>query len=340
MSAALPHGGDLAAASLRYGHARAAWLDLSTGIAPWPYAVPPVPAEAWQRLPESAPATLMEAAERCYGAAPGRLLAVAGSVAAIRALPRVQLRWRSRARVVVAPLSFNEHAAAWARAGHAVRAVPWVDFDAALDEADVAIVCQPNNPTGDDAEPAQLLAWRERLAARGGWLVVDEAFRDTQPARSVIGAAGEPGLIVLRSLGKFFGLAGARVGFVATRPMLLDAIAEELGPWCISGPAALAAEAALRDAPWQAAQRLRLIDASQRLQQLCEHLGLAVVRSDHFVWTADACAAPLHEALARQAVWTRRFDVDGATSLRIGLPGDAIAWARLGAALTAALGLI
>lgn len=334
MTPGLEHGGNLAEASARWGHAPEAWLDLSTGIAPWAYPVPALPAQAWHRLPGDG-AALLRAAEAYYGCQ--RLLSLPGSIAAIRALPRVVLRWKPKARVIVAPLSFNEHAAAWSRAGHTVRAVPWDQFDAAIDEADVAIVCQPNNPSGDDAEPAQLLAWCQRLAARGGWLVVDEAFRDTCPERSVIGSAGEPGLVVLRSLGKFFGLAGARVGFMAARAMLLDLVADELGPWAVSGPAQWAATAALRDVAWQAAQRLRLQAGADRLAALCQSLGLRVRQTDYFVWTADARAQALHEALAARAIWTRRFEVAHAVSLRIGLPADETQWTRLQDGLQAAL---
>ena len=328
---ALEHGGNLAEAGRRHGHPPQAWLDLSTGIAPWAWPVPALPAAAWHHLPDG-DAALVAAAQACYGAGP--LLPVAGSVAAIRALPTVLQRWHPRARVIVAPLSFNEHAAAWSRAGHAVRTVAWDDFDAEVDHCDVAIVCHPNNPTADDAEPARLLGWRERLAARGGWLVVDEAFRDTRPERSVIGAAGQPGLVVLRSLGKFFGLAGARVGFVAGRPMLLDLLAAALGPWCVAGPSAAVATAALHDTAWQQAQRQRLIAASQRLAALLAGHGLPVSHSDFFAWTDTPAAAALHEGLAaHHAIWTRRFDEAQRVSLRFGLPGEEAAWRRLDRAL-------
>lgn len=326
----LPHGGNLAEAAQLYGLAPAAWLDLSTGIAPWAYPVPALPAAAWHHLPDGH-AALIAAAQAYYGAA--ALLPVAGSVAALRALPQVLRRWHAQARVIVAPLSFNEHAAAWARAGHAVRAVPWEDFETEIDHCDVAVVCQPNNPTGDDADPARLLAWRERLAARGGWLIVDEAFRDSRPERSVVSAAGMPGLVVLRSLGKFFGLAGARVGFVMGRPMLLDLLDQALGPWCVAGPSAVVATAALQDTAWQAAQRERLLLARQRLVDLFAARGCPVVGTDHFVWTDAPQATALHEGLARRAIWTRRFDEAHRVSLRLGWPGDEMSWERLASAL-------
>ena len=72
------------------------------------------------------------------------------------------------------------------------------------------VLVQPNNPTGALFARSRLLDWHARLARRGGWLVVDEAFIDPTPDASLAPMAGADGLVVLRSLGKFFGLAGAR----------------------------------------------------------------------------------------------------------------------------------
>ena len=95
------------------------------------------------------------------------MLAVAGTQAAIQALPRL----RAVARVVVAAPSYAEHAHQWRCAGHAVSDVAYAELEAAIDQADVVVLCNPNNPTGASVAPAQLLAWAARLAQRGGWLV-------------------------------------------------------------------------------------------------------------------------------------------------------------------------
>src|SRR5581483_2833826 len=203
----LEHGGQLLRAAERYGLPRERWLDLSTGINPVAWEGGPVPLASWNRLPEEGDG-LLEAAEAYYKAP--EVLPVCGSQAAIQALPRL----RARSRVGVPALGYNEHAYRWKQAGHDVLPLELADLATALDALDVVLVCNPNNPTGERVRPAELLVWHERLSSRGGWLIVDEAFADSTPENSVARFAQRDGLIVLRSLGKFFGLAGARVGFV------------------------------------------------------------------------------------------------------------------------------
>lgn len=320
------HGGDLLRASREYGIAAERWLDLSTGINPFGYPVPPVPEREWLRLPSN-PEALLRAASEYYETE--ALLPVAGTQAAIQALPRL----RPRSRVILAALTYNEHAHAWRRHGHHVQAAPMDRFDERLAEADVLIVCNPNNPTGERIERKRLLEWRATLADRGGWLIVDEAYIDPTPEESLASFAGQAGLVILRSLGKFFGLAGARVGFVFAERALLRALESELGPWAVSGPAQFAACSALRDRAWQAHTRSSLIESAQRLHILLGHAGLAARGTALFQWCRHERAAELHHVLARQAIMTRVFREDTPASIRFGLPGAEDEWTRLADAL-------
>ena len=220
----LEHGGRLRAAAQQYGILLSEWLDLSTGLAPWPFSFPAVPASVWQRLPEAEDGLASVAAPR-YGAA--QVLPVAGAQAAIQLLP--QLR-SAGSRVGIAAPCYAEHAHAWQRAGHRLLELRDEAIEAALDELDVLLLVNPNNPTGRVFAPEQVLAWHERLAARGGWLVVDEAFIDATPELSLAAHSHTPGLIVLRSFGKFYGLAGVRLGFVLAEPSLLNDLNKRLGP--------------------------------------------------------------------------------------------------------------
>lgn len=322
----LEHGGDLARASKEYGIPEEHWLDLSTGINPIGYPVPPAPPNVWQRLPSDVE-PLLRAAREYYLAAD--LLLVAGAQAAIQALPRL----RSHSRVTVASLTYNEYAHAWKRQGHAVQAVVPSQFDARIAETDVLIVCNPNNPTGEYIDPERLLEWRAKLAAHDGWLIVDEAYIDSMSQASLTPFACSPGLIVLRSLGKFFGLAGARVGFVAAGRGLLHALEDELGPWSVAGPAQFAAIAALRDQNWQAQTRAALIAAGRRLRALLTRAGMAAQGTALFQWWQHDGAADLHRALAQQAVLTRWIQDGESGGIRIGLPGDETDWRRLERAL-------
>lgn len=321
----LEHGGRLLRAAHQFGIAPEQWLDLSTGVSPWPWPVPPLPASAWHRLPEDEDG-LVEAAQTYYGAAP--LLPVAGSQAAIQALPLL----RARGRVGIIAPGYNEHAHAWRRAGHDVVSAPADALQDAADDFDVLVLIHPNNPGGDRFAPDQLLDLHARLARRGGWLVVDEAFIDATPENSLCVHAGMEGLVVLRSVGKFFGMAGARAGFVFAAHDLLAALRDRLGPWTLSGPARWAVRQALADRDWQAQARPRLLAASDQLATLLRAHGLPPQGgSAFFQWCVHADAAALHAALAQRAILTRLFDTPA--SLRFGLPPDAAGLRRLDIAL-------
>lgn len=321
----LEHGGALRAAALHYRIPLSDWLDVSTGVNPQGWPVPLIPAAVWRRLPE-AEDDLQAAAAAYYGTT--HLLPVAGSQAAIQALPTL----RSPGSVGVLHPGYAEHAHAWRRAGHQVQALAVEALDAALDRLDALVLIHPNNPTGQRFDPATLLDWRARLAAHGGWLVVDEAFIDATPEDSLAGWIGLPGLIVLRSLGKFFGLAGARVGFTLAEPALLERLQEALGPWTVSGPARWVAAQALRDRVWQEEMRVELLRSGKRLADLLKRQGLPVAGGTGlFQWIPLSDAAFWQEALARRGILVRSFsDPPG---LRFGLPGAESEWRRLELAL-------
>jgi len=198
--------------------------------------------------------------------------------------------------------------------------------------SDVVVVCNPNNPTGELVPPAELLRWAAELGARGGWLVVDEAFGDTAPELSVAAYAAHPGLVVLRSVGKFFGLAGLRSGFVAAEASLLTALADMLGPWAVSGPAQHVALAALRDTAWQQAAQARLARDGARLRGLLAAHGIQAAGTPLFHWWAEAAPEDFHEHMARHAIWVRLFR-QAARGIRLGLPGRESDWHRIEHAL-------
>lgn len=319
----LEHGGKLREAAQRYG--RNDWLDLSTGLNPNGYPAPALSSDAWHRLPEHDPA-LLEAAQRYYGAP--RMLAVAGTQAAIQALPRL----RPPSRVVVASPSYAEHLHHWSQHGHQTRPVPYGELGAAVSTADVVVICNPNNPTGALVPRATLLQWADALAARGGWLVVDEAFADTDGAYGLADATQAAGLVVLRSVGKFFGLAGLRLGFVAAHDDILGPLADMLGPWAVSGPAQQVARAALEDRSWQRNTQQQLQAAGSRLRGLLAGHGIASSGTALFQWWPEPRAEDFHDHMARRGIWVRLFR-EAARGIRLGLPPDEAGWQRLEQAL-------
>ena len=194
------------------------------------------------------------------------------------------------------------------------------------------VVIQPNNPTGYRFARQQLLDWHRILAGRGGWLVVDEAFMDHTPEDSLAPLTGAEGLVVLRSLGKFFGLAGVRVGFVLADKSIRRQLAQGLGPWAVAGPSRWAAGLALADRQWQMAARRRLAVDSRRLARLLADHGLTPGGGcGLFQWLEHRRAELVEDQLARQGILLRRFDDH--PGLRFGLPGPEVEWQRLAEAL-------
>lgn len=322
MALGLPvHGGDLAAAEARWGRPAAGWLDLSTGINPWRYPLPPLPAHWWTRLPGAAEeGALRAAAARRFGTgAAARVLPAPGTSALIQALPRCV----PPGRVAVLGPTYGEHARAWAAAGHRVEEV------ATLEEAraPVTVVVNPNNPDGRVVAP-------DRLLAHPGLLVVDEAFGDERPELSVAPFL-RPGLVVLRSFGKFYGLAGLRLGFALGLPEMLAPLAAQLGPWPVSGPALAVGAAALADDGWAAGTRKRLAAWAARLDGVLEGAGLSVAGGTGLFRLAAHPEAPvLYDRLGRSGVLVRAF-AGRPHLLRFGLPEGEAELRRLALALEA-----
>lgn len=316
------HGGNLDAAAARFGGAPADWLDLSTGINRRPYPMPTLPPEALTALPGAAAlGALMRAARGAYrSTAP--MLAVAGAQAAIQLVPRLAEPGLAR---VLAP-TYNEHAASLRAAGWRVEEVAEVQ---ALAGADLAVLVNPNNPDGRRHEPGALRA----LLPRVGRLLVDESFADPVPALSLAPEAGLPGLLVLRSFGKFYGLAGLRLGFVLGAAGDIEALSRMAGPWAVSGPAIAAGIVALSDGAWARATTERLAAEAGRLDAIALRAGWRLSGGAHLFRLYDTeDAEKAQETLARARIWSRIFPWSDRL-IRLGLPGEEPEWQRLETAL-------
>lgn len=311
------HGGDLAAAIATYDGRRGDWLDLSTGINPHAYPIPALPPEAWTHLPQGdAEAALRGAAAGCYGVPdPACIVPAPGTQALIQWLARLT----APGTVAVVGPTYGEHAAQWRLAGHTVREVAEAGDHA---QAAVLIVVNPNNPDGRIVPRRDLLAIADRRAAHGRLTIVDEAFADVAPHASIADAAGLPGLVILRSFGKVFGLAGLRLGFALASPVPAQRLREALGPWPVSGPALAIGALALADTGWIAAMRTQLATEAAQLDAVLAAAGLTVVGGTPlFRLIATAEAPAIYARLARRHILTRPFDYRP-DWLRLGLPGD------------------
>ena len=315
---ALPqHGGDLNLAAARFGQPADGWLDLSTGINPFAYPVPPLPPVVWQHLPDSGDdLTLREVAAASYGLSdPDQIAAAPGTQAVLQLLPRL----RPFSQVAVIGPTYAEHARSWGNAGHNVIAAETLDRTS---DADVVVLCQPNNPDGRRFDPARVLELAEHLGHRGGLVVVDEAFVDCTPELSLAPYV-RPGLLVLRSFGKFFGLAGLRLGFALAEPQLARLIRQSLGPWAVSGAAMAIGAMALADQEWIAATRRRLPQEMAALNAVLGRAGLSIAGGTALFTLVNASRAwALYEFLGQRGILARPFAM-APRWLRFGLPaGD------------------
>ncbi|MCO8146683.1 threonine-phosphate decarboxylase CobD [Rhodovulum tesquicola] len=313
------HGGDLAAAVARFGGRPEEWIDLSTGINRVPYPVPAISAEAWRSLPGRAAQDRLIAAARGAYRSDWPILPLAGAQAAIQLLPPLAPDGPVR---ILTP-TYNEYAAVLSLSGHPVAPV---DRPEALIGAGLAVLVNPNNPDGRRLAPEALLA----IAGRVGLLVVDESFADPHPDLSLLPGPCTDNVIVLRSFGKFYGLAGLRLGFALGARAHLDRMATTAGPWAVSGPALEIGAHALGDADWRRASIARLSEDAARADALARAAGWTCIGGSalfRLYDTPDATAAQAR--LARARIWSRIFPWS-ARWLRLGLPGTPAEWARLG----------
>jgi cobalamin biosynthetic protein CobC len=325
----MEHGGDLSDAIRRHGGYLDDWLDLSTGINPWSWPVPAtLDASAWQRLPSAAALDeLLAAARRAYAVdGDAAIVAAPGTQALIQWLPRLA----QPGEVAIVATTYSEHGRSWRAAGHEVVEID----DLARLPATVrhAVVVSPNNPDGRLAGRDDLVRAAGELERRGGWLVVDGSFADVVDAGGSSADVSDS-IIVLRSFGKFFGLAGVRLGFAIAAPAVAQRISAALGPWPVSGPAIAVGTAALADEVWQQQMRRRLADAACRLDEVLAQAGLTVIGGTSlFRLIRHPQAAGLHEQLARRRIWTRVFPRHP-DLMRLGLPAEATDFDCLRAAL-------
>jgi cobalamin biosynthetic protein CobC len=302
LSIAADHGGGLDAAMARFGGKSADWLDLSTGINPLPWPLPAFTAEDWNRLPDQAAFAAIEAAARDFWQVPkaAAVLVAPGASSLIARIPWLL----PSGKVEIPGPTYNEHARAFAAAG-------W-----RMGQGAGQVLVHPNNPDGR--------LWTAKDAA-APFAVIDESFCDVMPEASLIHQATRPGTLILKSFGKFWGLAGLRLGFAIGDPALIARLGQMIGPWAVSGPALRAGAQALQDRVWAEATRHRLKQDVARLDRL---MGKAIGGTTLFRLYQVEDALHWQEHLAKAHVWTRRFPYDP-TWLRLGLPGDEKGWAQL-----------
>ncbi|TQV89627.1 threonine-phosphate decarboxylase [Aliikangiella coralliicola] len=343
----LTHGGQLNSVAEQFDLDTEGWLDLSTGISPFSYPVSDIPQSIWRELPVPS-ANLIQQATNYYSGNnllsisglnenihTSRLMVTNGSQSVIQSLPMVKRKNissnsdASTIQVFVPEVGYKEHEKAWRDQGFKVVHYRKLPQPEQLTRNCVVVVINPNNPGGEKFAVDSLIALATNLSELGGWLVIDEAFMDVfshQCSMITEVMKQESSLsdcvIVLRSVGKFFGLAGIRIGFVCTTEDILEQLRDMLGPWQVNGPALLIAEKALGDLEWQRRQRERLSIQRSKLQALLTvQFELdEIVGTDLFLTVKTNSAEQWFERLCRHKVYVRLCDEKNA--IRFGIPDD------------------
>lgn len=308
------HGGGLDNAIHDFGGSRSQWIDLSTGINPEPYPIGDLHASDWTALPDSGAQMALLDAARAFWNIPdtAALIAAPGASALIARIPALA----AQGTVTIPTPTYNEHAAAFAIHGWTVSA------DNTTPDAQVLV--HPNNPDGR--------LWSES-SLKGNLRIIDESFCDIAPDQSLIAQASKPGTLVLKSFGKFWGLAGLRLGFAIGDPTLITKLTDLTGPWAVSGPALRIGAQALQDTQWANLTRTRLASDAARLDTIMEHAGAKPLGGTSLFRLYDTDSAEnWQNRLAQHHIWSRIFPYSR-TWLRLGLP-PADGWAQLENALS------
>lgn len=334
----LVHGGDLETAEKTFGIKKTDWLDLSTGINPRAWPAPSMPEDVWRRLP-TLDSELNKTARSYYQC--DTLLAIPGSQFAISRLPTLF----NNARVTVPLLGYQEHQHAWSHHGHTLQTYKSDELDEVTDKIkakliDIVIAINPNNPSCDVLNKDQLIHWSSELEKNKGYLIVDETFMDTMPEYSMISSLPMDNVIILRSIGKFYGLAGLRLGFVIAANHILDKITAQLDPWAVSGPAQWVGIQALTDIAWQKQNRNWLCTQAKLMYDYLRDrfaneiiniaytplfitLTLSINNADHY-----------YNELAKRGILSRHISyTDKHALIRLGLTANDEQWNKLTAAL-------
>lgn len=314
MSKHRDHGGGLDAAVARYGGEKSEWIDLSTGINPTPYPIGDIAPDAWSQLPDAAAQDALIQSARSFWNVPrgAAILAAPGASSLIARLPAL---WPV-GKVEIQTPTYNEHAGAFDAHG-------WLVLNKPDQAADVQVVVHPNNPDGRLWQHGELTA---------PYVIIDESFCDVTPEESLIERVADGRTIVLKSFGKFWGLAGLRLGFAIGAPELIDRLSALIGPWAVSGPALSIGSAALNDATWGAATNIKLNKLSDRLDLILKNKDAKCLGGTSLFRLYEVPnARAFQDKLAKGRVWSRIFPYSD-TWVRLGLPPED-KWDQLEAAL-------
>lgn len=328
----IQHGGNLDQAKKLFPEVTGSWLDLSTGINPYSYPFSSLDISLYEKLPSySHEENLRQVAADYYGCKNKSCVALApGTQILISLMPTVL----NAKEVYVLYPTYEEYISSWWQAGVKVtRVVNFEDFETlCLQKNVVGVICNPNNPDGRKIDIARLESLIKKWSVSGNHLILDEAYMDFS-GQSMAYLLPSPGLLVLRSFGKTFGLAGLRVGFLLASPEIVQRIRYMLGLWPVNGPALQIAAEALQDGLWKIETEKKLRIQQKRLDAFLQSHSFNLVGGTLlFRLFYHRSANDIWKHLASHGIWVRKFDYNP-NWLRFGLLYRQADWQRLEAVL-------
>ena len=315
------HGGDIDLAIKKYGGEREDWIDLSTGINgtsyPWQQSIK----FELRNLPSNKLLVNLErAASAAYKVAENtETAAVSGAQQIISLLPICLKSYNS---VAILGPTYNEYEKAFKSSGIKAQTVSEVSK---LSSSDIAIIVNPNNPTGKVIAEEIL----DDLSKKVRILIIDESFKTFSSRR----IQKFENVIQINSLGKFFGLAGVRLGFVSGPSDFIKSVRRMLGPWPISSIAAEIGTIALNDNTWISEMEKILLEGSNVLHKACSTKNWKLVGKTNLFHTyATSSSLEVEKQFAAHYIWIRTFDYSE-TWVRLGIPTSKYEWTRVRQAL-------
>jgi cobalamin biosynthetic protein CobC len=314
------HGGDITTAAIEFGIPEGEWIDLSTGINSTSYPNTHLSEKTIRMLPTAGNLDyLLNQAKTYYQVnQQTSIIASPGTQSLIQNLPII---FPNEEIYIVSP-TYSEHRYTWEQAGNLVTSV---NTFKEIPSDVIAIIVHPNNPDGRVYQKEDILELSKSLKL----LVIDEAFCDICPEFSIIPHLSNNKILVLRSLGKFFGLAGLRLGFAVGTWEIIQQLYSRLGPWAVSGPAIEIGTRALLDNSWISHMQEYLYKQSSRLKMMLEKHQFSIIgKTNLFILISSDNASEFFQALATEGILVRRFE-EYPKWIRIGLPGAENEWAKL-----------
>lgn len=311
----IQHGGNLLQAIEEFGGNQEDWLDLSTGISPYTIDLPEFHQDVWRRLPDPKYVKLLEGKAKEFYQTKSNCLAVPGSQFAIQHLSKVV-----DGEIGILEPTYGEYAASFVRNGKSYTSLENISD---IGNASSVILANPNNPDGRIYTSQELLKLAVQLSERNGYLVVDEAFMAIDDPNSLLNEVdATTNVVILRSIGKFFGLAGIRLGFVFSSEKFRAKLAAYLGPWAVTGPALAIADHIFANRFIANELKQKISVRHQQMGEILEQSGLQIVgKNDLFFLIRHPKANALHISLKQQKVLTRIFDYNS-DWIRIGLTAN------------------